>query len=325
MRTWGLVLTTTIGLVALAPAARADATFEELAAKAAVLSPADLAGMVWSLTAPCDQGDLTAIRRCTIVRDRRAAELRAGTWFVNAEPGAFSISAYSADTADVTLNLAGCVACNQPVGGLYIVSNKAAPSFTGEVAVAASVHQTTRSFGDEGQATRWTKRAIASKSQFVVRIADAAGGLFERDGHKGLALEILGYRVYEPCEGTIVSASPTAAPVAPDKAACGNVVDEVVDAGPKVVLPAMLTPSDIKATMRPVTAAAKDCFDNYGVPGRAKLSYTVNGAGAITAFEQTGDFADTPTGRCIDKAAKGVTFPATQKKNFAFTFPINVQ
>ena len=26
-----------------------------------------------------------------------------------------------------------------------------------------------------------------------------------------------------------------------------------------------------------------------------------------------------------NKAAKGVTFPATQMKNFAFSFPINVQ
>lgn len=326
MRTWGLALATTIGLTALAPAVAADDSFDDLAGRAAVLTAADVVGVAWSLTAACDQGDGAAIRRCRQIRDRRAKALRAGTWLIEAEPGAFAIGPWNPDTSSVPLTLVGCVACAQPVGGLYIVSNKAAPTFTGQVATAAGLHQVERPFPDETAANRWRRRAAGVRTQFVVRVAEAAGGLWERDGHKGLAVEILGFRAYEPCEGAIVFASPTAAPVAADQASCGKIVDEVVvDTGPKVVLPATLSPDDIKSTMKVVVAAAKVCFDDYGVPGRAKLIYTVTGAGAIAAYEQTGDFIDTPTGRCIDKAAKGLTFPATKKSSFAFTYPINVQ
>ena len=325
MRIWGIALATTIGLAALLPVAAADDSFDELAGRATALSATDIAGMTWALTAPCDQGDGPTTRRCKQVRDRRAATLRAGTWLVEAEPGAFAVGPWNPDASGVALTLVGCVACAQPVGGLYIVSHKAAPTFTDGVASAAGVNQILRPFADEVAAERWRKRAAGVRSQFVVRIPEANGGLFERDGHRGLALEILGFRVYEPCEGAIVSSSPAAAPLAPDQAACSKIVDEVVDTGPKVILPLMLTADDIKTTMKPVVVAAKSCFDNYGVPGRAKLVYTVNGAGANTAFEQVGDYVDTPTGRCIDKAAKSVTFPATQKANFAFTFPINVQ
>lgn len=326
MRIWGPALAVTLGLAAVAPAATADDTFDDLAGRAKVLAPADLAGMIWALTAPCDQGDGAAIRRCTAVRDRRAQELRAGTWLVAAEPAALSIGDWSEDTQSVAVTLSGCVACAKPIGGLYIVSNRAAPTFDGDVAIAAGLVQELKGFPDEAASVKWRKRAAGLRAYFVVRIAQAAGGLWEREGHKGLAVEILGFRVHEPCEGAIVVASPVAQPLPADQAACKQIVDDApVDTGPQEVLPAMLTSDDIKATMKPVVAAAKACFDNYGVPGRAKLNYTVTGAGAIAAYEQVGDFVDTPTGRCIDKAARSITFRRTQKASFAFVYPINVQ
>jgi hypothetical protein len=77
--------------------------------------------------------------------------------------------------------------------------------------------------------------------------------------------------------------------------------------------------------MKPVALAAKDCFDVYGVAGHAKLVYTVGGDGNIMSYELTGDFVDTPTGKCIDKAAKAVVFPKSKKKKFGFSYPLNVQ
>ena len=326
MRTRGLALAT-LALAAAAAPARADGTFDELNATAQRLTRADLEGAAWALTNACDQGDGPLVRLCRAVRDQRAAELRAKTWLVDAEPGAFTVSAWDPDAQASLLNLTGCVACVKPIAGLYVVASKAAPTFTGDVAAAARLHQAARSFPTQAAADRWAKVAADARTQFVVRLGGDKAGLAELDGRKVLAVEVLGYRVYQPCDGAIVCASPKADPVAADQAACGTIA---VDVAPTPVdtqagLPATLTPDDLKIALKPVAAAARSCFDDYGVPGKAKLVYTVAGAGTITAYEQTGDFVDTPTGRCIDKAAKAITFPAVKKASFSFTYPINVQ
>lgn len=309
------------------PTAHADGSFDDLARGAGRLDGADLAGVAWALTAACDQGDGMSQRLCRTVRDHRLATLRAGTWLVDAEPGAFTISPWDPDAKAMLLNLTGCVACAKPVGGLYIVSAKAPPSWTGDVATAVGVHQAARSFPNQGAADRWRAQAATARGQFVIKLAPAQDGLAATDGHRALAVDILGFRVWQPCDGAIVCASPQADALPAEPAACGQIVAEVAptaDPG-AAALPATLSPDDLKTVLKPVTAAARACFDDYGVPGKAKLIYTVSGAGTITAYEQTGDFVDTPTGRCIDKAAKAVTFPAVQKASFTFTYPINVQ
>ncbi len=327
MRSWGTALAVAIAAVAASTSsASADGSFDDLARGAGALSTADLTGAAWALTAPCDQGDGMVTRLCRTVRDHRLAELRAGTWLVDAEPGALVLGDYDADAQAILLDLRGGIACARPVGGLYVVSNKEAPTFGGDVATAARIHQAARSFPSKAAADRWRAQLGNVKAQFVIRLA-AGGAVVDVDGDKVLAVEILGFRVWQPCDGAIVCASPKAEPVAADKAACGKVVEEVAaaDTPPAQELPEMLTPDDLKTVLKPVAIAARACFDDYGVPGKAKLVYTVAGAGTITAYEQTGDFVDTPTGRCIDKAAKAVTFPAVKKQSFTFTYPINVQ
>lgn len=309
------------------PTAKADGTFDDLARSAGRLDGADLAGAAWALTATCDQGDGLGQRLCRTVRDHRLATLRAGTWLVDAEPGAFTISPWDPDAKAMLLNLTGCVACTKPIGGLYIVSAKAPPSWSGDVATAVGVHQAARSFANQAAADRWRAQAQAARGQFVIKLAPGKDALVTEGGHQVLAVDILGFRVWQPCDGAIVCASPKADAMPADQAACGKIVEEVAPEtdGGAAALPATLTPDDLKVVLKPVTQAARACFDDYGVPGKAKLIYTVSGAGTITAYEQTGDFVDTPTGRCIDKAAKAVTFPAVQKASFTFTYPINVQ
>lgn len=327
MRTWGLALTAAASTLAMvAPANADDATFDGLAATAQRLTTADLQGAAWALTATCAEGDGPDQRLCKAVRDRRAASLRAGTYLVDAERGAFQVGAWDPDAQASLIELRGCIACAAPLGGLYIVSSKVPPSFAGDVATAASLHQGVRSFTNPQLAERWAAVAADARAQFIVRLGGDHAGLAELDGHRVLGVEVLGFRVHQPCDGAIVCASPKAAAVTPDPSTCGKVIEDVpVKVDPTANLPATLTPEDLKAAMKPVTAAARACFDDYGVPGKAKLIYTVSGAGAITAYEHTGDFVDTPTGRCIDKAAKAVTFPAVKKASFTFTYPINVQ
>jgi hypothetical protein len=128
-----------------------------------------------------------------------------------------------------------------------------------------------------------------------------------------------------------VCASPPSGKGPTDSKTCGESVVEgeptdtppVKDEGPE--LPAQLDAKDIKIAMKPVVEASKACFDTYGVAGSAKMIYSVSGDGSILTYEQTGDFVDTPTGKCIDKAAKAITFPKSKKKKFGFTYPLALQ
>ena len=336
MRTWGIAFLTSgailgLGLLAATPA-RADDTksFESLAKDADALSRADVAGLVWALTATCNDGDELTQRQCKAARDTRAAVVREATFVVEGDGTAFVLGAYKADTKSAPITLRGCIACAEPVGGLYIVSSKAAPSFKGATAEAAVVHETARAFKDEASAKRWATRVPQLRVEFVVKIAAASGGMWDRDGKKGLALDVLAFRVFDPCDGGIVCASPPSDKGPTDSRTCG---ESVVEGEPKAdepkadepALPAQLDAKDIKNAMKTVVEAAKGCFDTYGVAGAGKMVYSVGGDGSILTYEQIGDFVDTPTGKCIDKAAKAVTFPKSKKKKFGFSYPLTLQ
>ncbi len=333
MRTWGIAITSTVlTLLATTLAVAEDKTFEAMSEGAAVLGKADVPGLVWALTATCSDGDELAQRQCKAARDARAATLRDATLVIDGDAAAFSIGPWKADTKSVAVTLRGCIACVAPVGGLYVVSSKAAPSFKSGTAEAALVHETARAFKDEAAAKRWSARVQHMRTQFVVKISAANGGMWDRDGKKGLAMDVLAFRVYDPCDGGIICASPPSGKAPTDSRACGEAVvegepkpavDEPKDDGP--VLPAQLDAKDIKRAMEPVVTTARECFDTYGVAGKGKMVYSVAGDGSILSYEQIGDFVDTPTGTCIDKAAKAVTFPKSKKKKFGFSYPLSLQ
>ncbi len=333
MRTWGIVIAMCLGVSTTGSSAEArDPTaFEATAEGATVLTRADLTGLAWALTAACTDGDDLAQRQCKGVRDARARAARATTYLVDGDAGAVTLGAWQPETKSAPVVLRGCVACTEPVGGLYIVGSKAAPTWNGAVAQAAILHERARPFKDEAGATAAAARPL--RAQLVVRIAAATGGMWERDGKRGIAVDVLGYRLYDRCTGELISASAGSAPVPADPKACGAAVAaaegateaEAAPVAPAPVLPAQLDARDIKAAMRPVVEAARECFDRYGVAGSSRLVYTVGGDGTVLAYELTGFFAQTPTGTCIDKAARAATFPKVQKKKFAFTYPLVLQ
>lgn len=309
-------------------------SYDALRAEATPLSRADLLGLGWSLTAACTDGDDLAQRQCRAVRDARAASVRSGVFVVEGDAAAVQIGEWSADTKSAPLVIRGCVACVEPAGGHYIVSSKAAPTWQGVVAYAATIDEVALPFKDEAAAKKWAAgRGRGLQTELVVRLASAAGGMWQADGKAGLAVDVLGFRVHDPCSGEVLRASGEAGKGPVDKAACRAAAaeaasasaDDKIPAVPKVALPDQLDAKDIKTAMQPVVEAASACFDTYGVAGAAKLQYTISGDGSVSAYQLTGDFVDTPTGECIDQAARAVTFPKVKKKQFAFTYPLVLQ
>jgi hypothetical protein len=335
----GFVLLVCVALAAVPQIAAAqDAKtekFEAIAEGAVRVDRGGLAGLVWSLTAPCDQGDELAQRQCRAVRAARVARFGGKRFLVRGDASAFTVGAFDSKKSSAPLAVSGCIACVEPIeaGGhaFYIVSKKAAPSFQGNIAKAAPVHETARTFKSDEDHAQWRTTVVPRlATEFVVELpADPSQAAWKRDGKEGLAVEIVGFRVFDPCDGGIICASPKSERAKVDRVACGeNVVEGEADDGAKKPTkvkdntPDELTAHQIKAAMAPVRDAAAACFEKYNVAGDAKLKVTVAADGAVVSVETKGDFAGTPTGSCVEAAVKAVVFPKTKKARQSFNYPI---
>ena len=306
-------------LVALAPRAHAGDSFEARARGAEQVRALD--GLVWALTATCDRGDDTERRQCRLVRDARAAELAGATLRVDADPGAFAAGAWNPARKSVPLAVSGCIRC----GGVevdgktwYIVAAGKAPAVDGGKVSAGPLYANARPFADPAAAAAWTRTLGHARVELVVKLP--AHPRWSAAGKDGIALDVLAYRVIAPCDGSVVVASPASAPVDADPKQCARAAPAVATAAAGAA-PDELTPAMIQGAMQPVLTAAQTCYVMYGARGRATLDITVAADGTIAAYEQHGDFAGTPTGACLDKAAKALHFPRTRGP-IRFQFPI---
>jgi hypothetical protein len=145
-------------------------------------------------------------------------------------------------------------------------------------------------------------------------------------------MDVVGFRVYDTCDGAIVCASPTSGPGEVDKKACGTTIAEGGPGGtgggatpPPEKLPAELSKEQIMAALRPVLEDARLCFEQFGIPGDGKIKITIGGDGTVIAYEQTGQFVGTPTGACIDTAVKKARFPRSRKAKTTIAYPISLR
>jgi len=261
--------------------------------------------VVWTLTATCDQGDDTAHRQCKHVRDTRAAELAGTTLLVDGDPDAFDLGAFDGKKKSMTLSLSSCIRCAgvEIDGKSWVVTGG-----------AKKLYDNSKAFSDESAAKAWTHAVANPKVQLLVKVpAKPVEG-------KTVTLDIVGYRVYSPCDGSVIISNPASGPMEADKKACHPVESAPSDA-PKVD---QLTPSMITDAMKPVVEAAHACYEKLSVAGTGKLKITVAGDGTIARYEQQGDFAGTATGACIDKALGKARFPASQKPKTTISFPIRL-
>jgi len=310
--------------------------FETIAEGAVRIERDALAGLVWSLTASCDQGDALAQRQCRAIKVARAGRFGSKRFLVHGDAAAFTVGAFDAKKSSAPVAVSGCIACVEPVAvgehAFYIVAKKAPPTFDGAVARAALLHESARTFKDDAASVQWRTSVVPRLiTELVVEIPENAA--WKKDGKDGLAVEIVGFRVFDPCDGEIVVASPKSERAGVDKAACGESVAEGEATGgagvaakkpsrAKDTTPDELSAAQIKATMQPVRDAANACFEQLGVAGDAKLHVTVGASGAVIAVDIKGDLAGTPTAACIDQAVKAVTFPRTRKARQSFNYPI---
>jgi hypothetical protein len=314
----------------IAPAAHADDTFEAKATGAQRIRRID--DLVWALTASCDAGDDTQQRQCRKLRDTRAAELANATLIVDGDKGAFTVGAWSPQKKSVPLALNSCIRC----GGIsvdgktwFVVGNKEGnppPTWKGPKLQTGSLHDNARTFTDEASAKAWAKSAARSSVQLIVKVSAKTKQTIEMKNV--LVLDVLGYRVYSPCDGSVVCASPrsgTAELDKTDKKACGTVASGTTRVGAPGETLEALTPALIAQTMKPVADTATQCGTKHGVHGQGKVRITVAADGSVVSTESSGAFANTKAGECIEAAVKQTAFPRSKREKTTFSYPIKLQ
>lgn len=314
-----------LSILAAAPAF-ADDTFEAKATGAQRIGRIE--NLVWAFIAPCDAGDDTQQRQCRRVRDTRAAELAGATLLVDADKDAFDVGAWNAQKKSVPITLSSCIRCaGVEIDGKthFVVAAKdgqlgaLGAKLKGGKLETAAVHDNARPFPDEAAAKAFAKSVSNSRVQMIVKVP--AKPKTTIDGKPVIALDLVGYRVYSPCDGSVVLASPQSGAAEPDKKQCGAIAHGNANA-PEVDV---LTAPAINDAMKPVVDAANACFAKFGVAGKAKLKLTVIADGSVTTYDQQGDFVSTPTGQCIDAAMTKASFPRSKKPKTSISFPLSLQ
>ncbi len=329
----GLATLGTSSIVAVAAAATpapttppAPQTFEQLAQGAAPLANID--SLVWAMTATCTSGDDLAQRQCRLVRDAVVTELTSRPLLVDVAE-AFTVGAWDVNKKSAPMSLRGCLSCDgiEVDGTRWYVTGSldgkygSGPKIGKDGASGGVLHETARTFRDDAAAVEW-QTAVGPRLRTQLLVSVPGSPTWENNGKSGITVKILGYRVYDACDGTITSSLPAASAGPKDKAACAPTAAATASTE---VLPASLTAPVISAAMAPAKTAAMACYDDYGVAGEAQLKLGITGEGSVFSVEQKGDFVGTPTGACVDAAVRKLTFPRTSKAKAWITYPIVIQ
>ena len=84
-----------------------------------------------------------------------------------------------------------------------------------------------------------------------------------------------------------------------------------------------LTQSDIVSAMKSVQPKVQACANQFRVPGTAMASISVASGGRVNSASVTGKFAGSPTGSCVEAAAKSAKFPPCQAMSFPWPFTLS--
>jgi hypothetical protein len=196
--------------------AAADDTFESRATGAQRIRHLD--DLVWAFAAPCDAGNDTHQRQCRRLRDTRAAQLANATLLVEADRDAFTVTAYSPQKKSMELALAACVSCKGvDVDGkkYFVVANKEG---TSSPKLASKLFDSARAFPTKAAAEKFTASTKDAKIQLLVKVP--AKPAWSDGDKRGISVDLIGYRVYSPCDGSVLIASPKSTTGEVDKKAC---------------------------------------------------------------------------------------------------------
>jgi hypothetical protein len=323
--------------------ARADGaaapTFETLARGA--VQTTDVATVLAPLIDSCG-GEMREVdrARCRATTGYLRRTLPSQTFEVRAtDPAAIDLSSYDAAATGYHLALTGCLACSQPMalgsrGERRLVTlakpDRTAPTLAAGVRVAKH----TFTFSDVAAAKKWIEAERPFLTAEFLFQPQVEGAEFTIGMAPGVALKLVGGRVYNRCTGEVLlSQPPSIAPAARSRenagADCGGGPGATLaastapaggEASGDAAAPDELSKTAIGEVLGKIRPQLYDCYEKYRVPGALVLSYVVGGDGAVQSVKIGSAFAGTPTGSCALDIARDVKFPAFKRDRQEFKY-----
>jgi hypothetical protein len=211
----------TLILIASGPA-HADPSFDDQARGAVEVNGAEgLAALYWSQLAQCKGDDDFTRRQCEGVREARRARVSATTFLVTAD-GALDPALFNEKAMSVDVEVRACAACKDLGGDRRALVGRGAVKVVGGRVRAPPLHVGTRTFKTRAEGKEWVaKVAPRLRADFLVRIP-AQLETWREGGTSGYRLEVVGFRVVDPCTGEVLWSRPTASRTDPDPDRCST-------------------------------------------------------------------------------------------------------
>ena len=321
---------------AAAPADAAGASFETLGTGA--VRTRDIGTLLSAIVERCEneKRDIDRARcQATTAYLRRTLPQRTFA-FTTDEPGVVAVSDYDAGVKGYHVALAGCVACSKPVTigkakeprfVTLKVPEKGADSLT----KAVSLSRNTFGFESLADAKRWldAERPFL-RAEFLFQ-PQIVGDVWTFGADRGVALKLVGARVYNRCTGDVLLSKPPSTTMA-DRPGPGHedptcaaarkqAVSEAAPPPPSDDLPVQLSMTLIADAMAKIRPQVFACYQQFKSPGTLELIYVVASNGTAQSVAVGPAFAGTPTGLCVLQAAKDAHFPAFKLDQQKFTYP----
>lgn len=276
----------------------------------------------------CDKASNDLFKRqCLGVRAAAAAAAHKPVYRVAGDEQAVWIGQWDAKKKALPIEVFGCVRCAGE--GPFLVAGSGEPKLEAGVLRGPSLVKLDKAFADEAAARTWAEASGKRlRVQFLVN-APLADNKIAAGGRDGFRVTVVGYRVWDACDGQVVAASHPAPSGPRDEAGCKGGKAATSDDAPGPAsdaprLPDTLSTRTIKASLAPAEAAIMtECFGNYGVAGKADVLIVIAKDGTVkSATLKKGKFKDTPTGECIVEQIKAATFPPFSSATMSVTYPI---
>jgi hypothetical protein len=253
------------------------------------------------------------------------------------DPAAIEVSGYDGAAKGYHLSLAGCIACTDPMP----IGRSREPRFVtlatpdksaASLAAGVPVSKSTVAFDDFAQAKHWAEvQKPFLRAEFLFQ-PQAEGSDFTVGMAPGIALKLVGARVYNRCTGDVLVSKPPSTAMAdrpgpghedPSCAAKPNTDVDTASPPPAAVenRPSQLSQALIADAMAKIRPQVFACYQQLKVAGMVELSFVVAGNGTVQSVTVAPAWRGTPTGVCVREAAKDAHFPAFQLDEQKFTYP----